>query len=140
MSKNEQIFKEREVEVIFDQEWDVIKFDEHRYYRIVSGLGLRGVDFIAVHPIFGLALIEMKNYTKGKRSISNDLEAKMLAKRKDTIRLINIINRYYNRQIYFRILFFIGWKKLFPDEWKIWLQAKKHLDNDNYFFLGMIDY
>ncbi len=133
-------FTERDVEVIFDGEWDVIKLDKHKYYKRVSGLGISGVDFMAVHPEFGIALVEMKNYTKGKSSISVDLDIKMKAKRDDSLRLINVVHKYFQRQLYFRVLNFIGWKYLYPKEWNIWLQAKKHLDNDNYFFLGVVDY
>jgi len=135
-----QIFTEREVEVIFDEEWEVVKLDEHRYYKNVSGRGLSAVDFIAVHPIFGLALIEMKNYEEGQSALPNDLDDKLMTKRNDSMRLINIIYKYYQRQWYFRILMFIGWEYLYPDDWKIWLQAKQYLDSGNFFFMGVIDY
>ena len=138
MSKH--IFIERGVEVNFDEEWTVVKLDKHRYYKRISGLGVSGVDFMAVHPIFGLALIEMKNYTKGKASIPKNLDIVMIKKKSDTIRLINIIYTYYRRQKYFQLLTFIGWEYLYPREWKIWMEAKKHVDIGNYFFLGIIDY
>ena len=140
MPGGKQKFIEREVKAIFDEEWTVIKLDEHRYYKRLSGLGISGVDFMAVHPIFGLALIEMKNYTKGKTSIPNDLDQIMIGKKNNTIRLINIICKYYQRQHYFRILRFIGWEYLYPKDWLIWLSAKKHVDKENVFFLGVIDY
>ena len=140
MPTGKQIFIEREVKAIFDEEWSVIKLDEHRYYKRLSGKGISGVDFLAIHPFFGLALIEMKNYTEGKASIPKDLNQRMLGKNNDTIRLINIIYKYYQRQTYFRILNFIGWEYLYPQDWLIWLKAKEHLDNDNVFFLGVVDY
>ena len=140
MPKGKQIFIEREVKAIFNEEWSVIKLDEHRYYKRLSGSGIRGVDFLAVHPVFGVALIEMKNYTDGKESIPEDLDQKMIRKKNDTIRLINIINKYYQRQVYFRILRYIGWEYLYPKNWLIWLRAKEHLENDKVFFLGVIDY
>lgn len=135
-----KIFREREVEATFDEEWSVIKLDEHRYYKRLSGLGISGVDFLAVHPVFGMALIEMKNYTQGVSSIPEDIDQRMIEKKTDTMRLIRIINKYYERQIYFRMLRFIGWEYLYPKEWMIWLRAKDHLDNDNIFFIGIIDY
>jgi hypothetical protein len=140
MHSKKQIFIEREVKVIFDEGWSVIKLDEHRYYKRLSGLGFSGVDFLAVHPDFGLALIELKNYTEGKASKPNDLDQKMIAKKNDAVRLINIIYKYFQRQLYFRILIYIGWEYLYPQEWLIWLRAKKHLDRDNVFFLGVVDY
>ena len=54
---------EREVELMFDNEWKVVKFDEHRYYRRLSGYGLKAVDFLAIHVEMGVAFIEMKNLT-----------------------------------------------------------------------------
>lgn len=140
MPEINQIFVEREVKAIFDEEWKVIKLDNHRYYKRISGLGVKGVDFIAVHQTFGLALIEMKNYKGGEKTIPYDLDDKMIKKKKGTIKLINTIHKYYQRQIYFRILTFIGLKFLYPIEWHIWLDAKKHLDRSNIFFLGIIDY
>ena len=140
MATEKQIFIERGVKAIFDEEWSVIKLDKHRYYKRLSGSGISGVDFLAVHPVFGLALIEMKNYTKGMASIPQDLDQKMVGKKEDTIRLINIINKYYQRQFYFRILRYIGWEYLYPKDWLIWLSAKEHLDKGNIFFLGVIDF
>ncbi|MDF1694414.1 MAG: hypothetical protein P1U56_01190 [Saprospiraceae bacterium] len=140
MTKKKNKFIEREVEVNFDDEWKVIKLDEHRYYKRVSGYGVSGVDFLAIHPIFGVVLIEMKNYTKGKSSIPNKIDHVMSNKQNDTIRLINIIYKYYQRQRYFRVLQWLNLDYLYPEEWKIWIQAKKHIDNNNYFFLGVVDY
>ena len=140
MPRDQKIFVEREVQANFDKEWGVIKLDEHRYYKSVSGLGLKGVDFIAVHPSFGLVLIEMKNYKNGKDSIPVELSDLMVQKRKGTLKLINTIYKYYQRQFYFRLIIYIGWKFLYPKEWLIWLQAKEHLDNENFFFLGIIDH
>ena len=94
---------------------------------------------MAVHPEFGLALIEMKNYTNGS-SIPENIDTRMIEKRRDTIRLIRIINTYYERQFYFKLLRLIGWKKLYPKEWQIWVDAKCHLDNGNLFFIGVVDY
>jgi hypothetical protein len=140
MHNRKKIFREREVEVIFDDEWTVIKLDEHRYYRRISGQGIKGVDFLAVHENFGLVLIEMKNYKYGIESIPEDVDDRMIEKRKGTLRLINIIHHYYQRQIYFRLLTSLGWRCLFPKEWSLWIQAKRHLDAQNFFFLGIIDY
>lgn len=138
---NEQlIFRERDVEAIFNEEWSVIKLDEHRYYKRLSGRGISGVDFLAVHPVYGLALIEMKDYTHGEFSIPEDIDLIMISKKEDTIRLIRIIIKYYQRQFYFRLLTFVGWDYLYPKEWIIWLNAKKHVDRDNLFFIGVIDY
>ena len=131
---------EREVELMFDNEWKVVKFDEHRYYRQLSGYGLKAVDFLAIHVEMGVAFIEMKNYTNGRNSIPDQLDGVMKEKRDDSIRLISIINKYYQRQWYFRLIKKIGWQRLIPEEWKVWLLANQHVENGNYFFLGIIDH
>ena len=133
-------FTERDVNVLFDVDWRVIKLDEHRYYKRLSGQGIRGVDFMSVHPIFGLVLIELKSYTNGENSIPEGLDGVMLEKQKDTLRLIRIINSYYQRQFYFRLLKKMNWNYLYPDEWKIWIQADEHIKNGNFFFLGIVYY
>lgn len=140
MSEALKRFVEREVEAIFDKDWLVIKLDEHRYYKRLSGKGVRAVDFLAVHSEFGLVMIEMKNYLKGKTSIPSDIDLVMLNKKKDTLRLISIINMYFKRQWYFRLITFIGIERLYPKDWLIWIYAKKHMDRGNYFFLGVVDY
>lgn len=116
----------------------MIKLDEHKYYKRLSGKGLKGVDFIATCPINGLAMIELKNYTQGKPSIPAELDLIMIAKRKDTIRLIKIVNQYFQRQLIFRIYKRFG---LFGSpEWKIWMEALNHIEDGNYFFIGIVDY
>lgn len=137
---NGEIFIERDVEVVFDDEWLVIKLDEHKYYKRVSGYGLRGVDFMALHVDFGVVFVEMKNYTEGKSSIPFHLEGTMRSKRDDSVRLVRIVCAYFERQWYFRMLKVLGLSVLFPEDWKIWIQAKKHLDQGRYFFLGIVDY
>jgi len=137
---NGQAFTEREVKVMFDHEWSVIKLDEHKYYQRVSGYGLRGVDFMAVHEDFGVVFIEMKNYTEGKLSIPQNVEDLMQTKRDDSVRLVRIVYAYFERQWYFRIMRSLGLSHFFPKDWKLWVQAKKHLDQKRYFFLGVVDY
>lgn len=103
-------------------------------------MGLSAVDFLAVHEEFGLVLIEMKNYTQGMDTIDPELYETMESKREGSLRLINIVFKYYQRQWYFGLLTFFGWEYLYPKEWLVWIQAKGHLDSGNYFFLGNIDY
>ena len=136
----QQKYIEREVALLFDEDWTVVKFDEHRYYKSVSGHGIRGVDFMAVHKDWGVVLIEMKNYPKGKESIPDDLNDVMNVKKEGSVRLISIINAYYNRQWYFRLVTWLGWHRLYAKEWKTWIHAHRHVQRGNYFFLGIVDY
>ena len=64
----------------------------------------------------------------------------MQEKQNDTLRLIKIINTYYQRQFYFRLLRMLNWDFLYPNEWKIWIQAYQHIKKGNFFFLGVVDY
>ena len=46
----------------FPKNWVVKKYDEHRFYNYLSGLGFKGIDIIAITPERKLILIEVKNY------------------------------------------------------------------------------
>ena len=55
-------FLESDIHFEFGENCLVKKFDEHRYYNILSGSGLKGVDFIVLYQFRQLVLIEAKNY------------------------------------------------------------------------------
>ena len=58
-----QYYKESGLLFTFPDNWWVIKLDEHRFYRYVSGRGYKGVDFIIIDDSGKLLLIEVKNYS-----------------------------------------------------------------------------
>jgi len=91
----------------------VLKYDEHRFYRYLSGSGFKGVDFIGVLDEKQLALIEVKNYkdrylldesdpTEGLIDDPLAYADKYAQKFKDTFQLIGIIRKYYKRKWWFR--------------------------------------
>ena len=57
-----QEWKEGRQEIRFPKTWQVIKVDDHPFYRQVSGQGLKSVDFLALDPDWGLYFIELKDY------------------------------------------------------------------------------
>jgi hypothetical protein len=108
-------FLESELRFTFPKDWIVYRYDEHRFYRYLSGSGLKGVDFIAVHQE-ELILIEVKNYaTRFEKKDYDPMEILLTnpayyikryrRKFEDTLRLLDIINQYYNRKWWYRKLF-----------------------------------
>ncbi len=102
------IFKESDLYFDFSAAWQVHPFDDHRYYQGLSGLGFRGVDFIGLYRD-QLILIEVKNYRKRKgmpegdalqviREESLSFIAKMEAKVRDSLHIVDLIDRYYQRR------------------------------------------
>ncbi len=111
---NKRSFKESDIEFIFGNNWVVRKYDEHAYFKMLSGHGLKGVDFIGIYKSEQLFLIEIKNYHK--RSYSpvdpdlSDIEGrnpilgrKLYGKIEDTLRLIRIVNKYLTTRWWFTI-------------------------------------
>ena len=123
----------------FDKEWRVVKLDEHRFYSRLSGRGFKGVDFVALHGIYGVALIEFKNYSDSPADVPHDLDITMIEKQQDSIRLISIIDKYYRRKWYIRLALRFGWKWMVPKESKFWLALNEKIQQGNYFFIGVVD-
>lgn len=94
----------------FDQRWTVFKFDQHRFYQYLSGQGLKGVDFLAADQCTPeILLLEVKNFApknwKGplptRDIVLENPEAyakKIIKKYEDSIRLLKIINEYYEKK------------------------------------------
>ena len=57
-----QVFEESDLVFHFNQDWVVRKYDEHRFYKTISGLGMKGVDFIGIFKAEQVVFIEIKNY------------------------------------------------------------------------------
>lgn len=122
----DSIFIESGIQFQFPADWLVFKYDEHRFYRYLSGSGLKGVDFIAIRDN-ELILIEIKNY---RERIEKELYSpvavliekpdlykdKFVRKFEDTFRLLGIIEQYYQRQWWYRNVFQLL-KKYLPKKW-----------------------
>ena len=48
MSK--QPFIESDLQFYFPDHWAVREYDNHRFYKNLSGLGLKGLDFLVLDP------------------------------------------------------------------------------------------
>ena len=57
-----QKFTESGIEFLFNEEWVVKKYDGHPYYKKISGLNMKGVDFIGIYKGESLVFMEVKNY------------------------------------------------------------------------------
>ena len=106
----------------FSDGWIVKKYDDHRYYRWLSGQGFKGVDFLAFRPNDKLLCIEVKNYRQELPPV--DTIANIFCKKvKDTLRIVNIIEQYYLRKPLYRL----GQKTIrrwpqFFGEWGYWTE------------------
>ena len=105
----------------------MLKYDEHRFYRYLSGSGFKGVDFIGILDEKQLALIEIKNYkdrfTLDESDPTGDLLTDPIAyaekysqKFQDTFQLIGIIRKYYQRKWWFKHLRGL-FLRLIPRNW-----------------------
>ena len=129
-----QSFIESDLRFTFNQDWVIKKYDNHVYFKILAGHGLKGVDFIGIYKKQFLYLIEVKNYKQRDYSpvpanwidLSGDvppLALTFIDKIDDTLRLIRVVDRALKRKWWFRILSFV--KDLMGDtrlnkDWKFW--------------------
>lgn len=105
------VFEESGLLFNFSDAWNVRPFDHHRYYRWLSGLGFRGVDFVGIYQE-KLVLMEIKNYqrregmpkTDAFQIVREDPEAfalKMAAKVEDSFEIILAVNGVFRRRWWF---------------------------------------
>jgi len=83
--------------------WRVMKYDTHRYFKILSGAGLKGIDFIGIHKEEALIFFEVKHF-----------------------RTNNVIIKYLNRKAWYR--YFLKLEQYIPSQllqqkdWYFWHQ------------------
>jgi len=132
------VFSESGLSFQFPKSWTVFKYDEHRFYTYLSGAGLKGVDFIAINGE-ELILIEVKNYADRiikenfdpMRGLRTDPEAYVdhyFQKFADTLKLLGIVEKYYNRKWWYRNIFqrfksFFSKKEVIKTETGFWSRA-----------------
>lgn len=124
--------------ITFPDEWKVIKLDGHRYYKRISGLGIKAVDFIAIDPDWGLFFIELKDYPALADVPTHSSQHRMLqSKLQGSIKLIKTVNKALGRQWYYRLIFLrLRIYKLCPYEWQIWKEAEECIAHDRYIIIG----
>lgn len=130
----EQSYEESGLRFAFGPDWAVQRYDAHRFYQGLSGVGLKGVDFIGLHQ-GRLYLIEVKNYRRRQAWQAASLFAAIAAdpspfaavvarKMTDTLRAISAIRTYYHRKWLFRQA--KPWLLRRPprqSEWAFWAQV-----------------
>jgi len=109
----------------FDDSWRILKYDDHPYYRILSGRSFSGIDFAGIYNDEQLYLIEVKNFYQydndGEIADVNEFVLELKEKILDSIDLINIIQKYHQRRWTYRL--FISLVKRFPNlsrDWWFW--------------------
>ncbi len=137
-------FTESGLDFQFSKRWQVLKYDEHRFYRYLSGSGFKGVDFIGILDEKQLVLIEIKNYKDRFSLDESDPTGDLLTdpityaekysqKFQDTFQLIGIIRKYYQRKWWFKqlrqlILQIIPRNWLLQFDWGFWNIAIQLID------------
>ena len=100
-------FRESNIIFHFDQkDWWVVKFDEDKYYRFLSGDGFRGVDFVCIWKKEKSFLIEVKNFTQyDKEPLPSpaDLAEKCIQKFNDSLHLIRLAELLLKRKLMFKL-------------------------------------
>ena len=113
-----QTFSESDLQFTFGADWIVKKYDDHTYFKILAGHGLKGVDFIGIHRRERLYLIEIKNYKHrsyspvgpDKSNLEGErpyLAVHIYHKIADSLRLIRIVNKYLSSRWWFPFASFI---------------------------------
>ena len=108
------LFEESDLRFRFGKQWRVFKFDQHRFYRYLSGYGLKGVDFMGLQrEAKRLLLVEVKNFAPDTWSgQSPNMQAvlerpeqyaeEMARKFSDSFQLIGVIKAYYEKKWWLR--------------------------------------
>ena len=126
----------------FPTTWYVFRFDKHRFFRMLTGEGLKGVDFIGLTDLGQLFLLEVKNYRNINQhdginpshqlvEAPDDHIQDYILKFEDTERLISVAYTYYQRRWWFRHLapwmmrMFPGWSR--RRDWGFWKLAYEQL-------------
>lgn len=144
MPKPKTVFLESGFQFTFGEQWTILKYDDHKYYQIVSGRSFSGIDFAAILNDEELYLIEIKNFyqydNKGHIEDIDQFVLEMREKVLDTIDLIQIIYKYHQRSWTYRIL--IKYLKHFPGlhfNWWFWTRMHDMITQNQFTFILLLD-
>lgn len=105
----------KESALLFDfdnKDWIVKKYDDHQYYKPLSGAGLKGVDFIGIFQQRKVVFIEVKNFRakhptkKEPFSVlaeTNQFITKIADKFEDTFVATTTIKAYLQKKWWYRL-------------------------------------
>lgn len=128
------------LQFIFDKKWRVKKYDEHRFYRALSGAGLKGLDFIGLLNQEQLVLIEVKNYKIRFPAKPPPIKEKILGaaptlvetmtyKIEDTFLAVDTIIKYYRRRWWYvpflKLFDYLPISYLLSYEWAYWTHLQR---------------
>lgn len=84
--------------------WAGRKYDEHTFFRGLSGAGLKGIDFLGIHRGRQLVLLEVKHFRhSGKVPGARLLAAEIAAKIEDTLTGLDAVHQYFERNPFYRL-------------------------------------
>lgn len=140
-------FKESGIDFHFSEEWLVQKYDDHRFYKYLSGRGFSGVDFISLRKGNQVVFWEIKNFIRRKAGGNHDPELKLIErpeqfhyeiteKVKDTILLIDTVKKYYLRKWWYRLLYpFFKDKENPKSDWLFWSRLEELIQQKGIHFI-----
>lgn len=127
-------FQESDLQFDFSAtHWQVMKYDTHRYYKILSGAGLKGVDFVGIYKEEQLVFFEIKHFRTNQATDNasfllfedTDLFVQNISdKMADTHTAIKVIIKYLNRKVWYR--YFLKLEQYIPtsifqqQDWYFW--------------------
>ena len=123
-------FIESGYEFRFNSKWNVIKYDDHRFYKILSGHDMSGVDFAGIYNNELVYLIEIKNFNQfrndGNEKSIDDFTKEIIEKGMDTIQLISVIKKYLNRMFWYKAMHSLVTKfNWINPEWYFWSKVHR---------------
>ena len=138
-------FQESDLKFQFsDAAWQVIKYDTHRYFKILSGAGLKGIDFLSIYQGKQVVFFEVKNFhthqpTKNGayQIIENTQEfiENIIGKMEDTLSAIKVVTQYFHRKWWYR--FFLTYHRFIPNifiqqkDWYFWHRIQALINNSD---------
>lgn len=131
-------FEESRLRICFDKTWRVLIFDKTEWFRHLTGMGFKGVDFIGLRDekVF---LIEVKNFQpshSGKGITLPEpvnLEKSLAEKFIDSQRVAGVILGTMERYLLFRwwrwVVGWWPWLRRMEPEWAFWLDVSRRIQS-----------
>jgi len=131
-------FQESDLQFNFsDADWQVIKYDTHRYFKILSGVGLKGIDFLGIYQERQVIFFEVKNFHTNKVTKDNSYQIidntplfieNIIHKIEDAKRAVKVVHQYLQRKWWYR--FFLNYHSFIPSffiqqkDWYFWYRIQ----------------
>lgn len=146
MKAKSSTFTESNLLFNFDKHWDLRAFDKQAYYKVLSGYGFKGVDFVGILDRQTPVLMEVKNYQRRVQSPkAPDIQSILgehpelidvfITKIEDTLAAIRVIQKSLQRKRGYRLA--QKWNAVwntdfFPDkDWRFWTHLHRLIEGKN---------